>query len=378
MKKVLHLTHTDINSDSRILKEMEALSNAGYEVSGIGINGKSNVHRGEIKFIATINSLSLMSKKIRKPRILRHILMLFELLFKIIPLVNKIRPDFIHCHDTTVLPIAAICKIFTNAGLIYDAHELESNRNGMSALEGKFTFFAEKFIWKLIDGLIVVSPSIQLWYKDNIGDKISTIVFNSPLVSADINECERSNYFREKFKIPPNEKIFLYIGIVGPGRGIELLLDAFASSELNSHVVFLGYGEYEELIKSYSLKNINIHYHCPVPHAQVVSIAKSADYGLCLIENISLSDYYCLPNKLFEYCFSGIPVLASNFPDIARVVDKHKLGIVCDISINSIIENIKTIEILSPKFEFIDIDILSWESQANHLLSFYKEIEKEI
>ena len=37
---VLHLTHTDINSDSRILKEMLAIakSSANYKVNGIGVN----------------------------------------------------------------------------------------------------------------------------------------------------------------------------------------------------------------------------------------------------------------------------------------------------------------------------------------------------
>ena len=42
--------------------------------------------------------------------------------------------------------------------------------------------------------------------------------------------------------------------------------------------------------------------------------------------NVSLSGYYCLPNKLFEYCFC-VPI-ASDFPDIVDVVSKFKLGYV--------------------------------------------------
>ena len=68
------------------------------------------------------------------------------------------------------------------------------------------------------------------------------------------------------------------------------------------HIVYLGYGSEKTNYLSYQKYN-NIHIHDAAEHQQVVSLAQSADVGLCLIENISLSDYYCLPNKLFEYIF---------------------------------------------------------------------------
>ena len=37
---------------------------------------------------------------------------------------------------------------------------------------------------------------------------------------------------------------------------------------------------------------------------KLTNLIKEADVGLCLVENVSLSDYYCLPNKLFEYAFA--------------------------------------------------------------------------
>lgn len=49
MKKILHLSHTDIVHDSRILKEMKAAENSGYQVSGIGIKLKEGTR--ESKFV---------------------------------------------------------------------------------------------------------------------------------------------------------------------------------------------------------------------------------------------------------------------------------------------------------------------------------------
>ena len=44
----------------------------------------------------------------------------------------RFRPQIIHCHDMFVLPLAVVVKLLTGARLIYDAHELESDRNGLS------------------------------------------------------------------------------------------------------------------------------------------------------------------------------------------------------------------------------------------------------
>ena len=68
----------------------------------------------------------------------------------------------------------------------------------------------------------------------------------------------------------------------------------------------MGWGILETMIKKYSQDNKNIHVHAPVDHSEVVPLVSECDFGICNVENISLSDYLCLPNKLFEYCFAGL------------------------------------------------------------------------
>ena len=57
---------------------------------------------------------------------------------------------------------------------------------------------------------------------------------------------------------------------------------------------------------------------------------RSAYCGLCYVENGSLNDHYCLPNKFFEYLYSGVPVIASNGPDMAQILDQYEVGMVLD------------------------------------------------
>jgi len=379
MKKIIHLSHTDIRHDGRILKEMKVADSFGYHVSGIGIQrfeGGNDSECFEQKKIISIPLVSRTWGGLPKP--LRHLLTLIEFFLRSFFKVIKVKPDIVHCNDTLVLPIGFLVKVFMKSKLIYDAHELESNRNGLSPFLGLLTLWVEKLLWHSVDGLIVVSPSIQKWYNENIGAKLSAIVLNSPIIEMPKEGCnsKQSGYLKSTFNIPEDRKVFLYIGILGKGRGIELALNAFKEKSVRSHLVFLGYGEMSAFLKAESKKYQNIHVHDAVPHEKVVSVAQSADVGLCLIENVSLSDYYCLPNKLFEYCFAGVPVLASNFPEISSVVEQYKLGMVTTldtVSVRAVINSFENDQV-DINFSTGDLKPLSWDTQAKNLLGLYDQI----
>lgn len=372
MKKVLHLTHTDIESDSRILKEMGALASAGYDVSGSGVVLDEGAERSDIAFKADIDAIKLYSRKLTfLPRTLRHVASICELVTKMLPRAIRQRPDVIHCHDTLVLPLGVIVKFFTRAKLIYDAHELESDRNGLTRLQGLLTLRMEKVLWRFVDALIVVSPSIERWYHDSVGPKRSAIILNSPLFSERLPQDE--DYLRRKFSIPAGRKVFVYVGILGHGRGIDLLIEAFKDSKVSSHVVFLGYGELSDQLKRLEALHPNIHVHDAVPHSQVVPVVQSADFGLCLVQNVSLSDYYCLPNKLFEYCFAGVPVLASDFPDIRSVLEEYGVGECCKLQPSNIRDAILRLEHSAPIFRFASLAPLTWQAQEQKLVALYQQ-----
>ena len=377
--KILHLSHTDILHDSRILKSMKAAEERGYKVFGIGVRLNERSNASTYFDQEKVVSLELFFKKLSfLPKVVRYSLLYLELFLRSLLLAIRKKPDILHCNDSIILPVGIIIKIFFKTALIYDAHELESNRNGLNRLFAFVVINMERMLWPFIDGLIVVSPSIQNWYHKNVGAKMSTVVLNSPAYkSHSISpNIDTDDYFRLKYAIAADIKIFLYIGIFCKGRGIDLILESFKSERVESHVVFLGYGELLNDLKSASLTCEKIHIHDPIPHEQVTLIAKSADIGLCLIENISLSDYLSLPNKLFEYSFSGLPVLASDFPDIASFVNKYKVGKVTQLDTQSIIESILLFEsnMLNYTFSIDSLSPVSWPTQELILLNFYKQI----
>lgn len=374
---ILHLTHTDINSDSRILKEMSCLARTypQAKILGLGVMLEEEEHKTLEEASFEIISFKLISRKWSfLPRVIRHALVLIELVIRMFFRGVRHKPQLVHCHDTVVLPLGWLIKKFTKAKLIYDAHELESDKNGQTKLMSKGTLWIEKFAWSSVDALIVVSPLIAKWYADNLGAVYTEVIMNSPQLDVNRHQFDK-DYLRHKFNIPLEAKIYIYVGILGRGRGIELILNAFKALDEQSHLVFLGYGELASVIKQDSADYSNIHYHDAVPHAQVVGIASSADFGFCLVQNVSLSDYYCLPNKLFEYAFAGLPVLASNFPDIREVVHQYQLGRCIELNVDSIKETVQALQNQAKQgIDSSTLYPLSWEAQEEKLLRLYSQI----
>lgn len=377
MTQILHISNTDIEVDSRIRKELAALCRlTGARVSVLGVPDANEVGDTEIDG-AQYRKMRLASRVLKIfPRAVRYIFELIEFTSKVVMLGRHIKPDIVHCHDTFALPAGWMLKKQLGCRLVYDAHELESDKNGQNAILSRATLIIEKLCWKQVDLLISVSGSIIDWYMSNLGAKPSVLVLNSPVIgtppAARPNAHGRGSYFHEKYNIPPDQLVFVYLGLLGPGRGIEICLDAFAAGPKAAHAVFIGFGPLEQAISDRSKNCPNIHFHKAVPHDQVVALVQSADYGLCLVERASLSDYYCLPNKLFEYCFARIPVLASSFPEISRLVEQYSLGICCNPDPQSVRTALDQMTQRGTRVTS-DISALSWEAQASRLTAAYRE-----
>lgn len=376
MKKILHIAHTNISLDSRIRREITAIAQLqGVKINAIGIPEVYVADENEIDGAKYIQ-LRMQSRRLRiLPRAIRYFFEMIEFTVKTILVGAKIQADIIHCHDTFTLPAGWFLRVTTQCKLVYDAHELESNKNAQSFLLSQSTFLIERFCWRKIDLLVSVSHSILNWYKQHLGEKSHLLLLNSPICkSHNKKDGDRRLYFHHLYNFPENQLVFIYLGILDRGRGIEACLNTFAHFINNAHVVFVGFGNLENEIEGFSQQYPNIHLHPPVPHDQVVALVRSADYGLCLIENVSLSDYYSLPNKLFEYAFAGIPVLASDFPEISEIVEKYSLGMCCLPKADSIQQAIEHIVSARPTFPFKDLSELSWTAQAAKLIETYESL----
>jgi glycosyltransferase involved in cell wall biosynthesis len=136
--------------------------------------------------------------------------------------------------------------------------------------------------------------------------------------------------------IPGDQKLLIYVGGITFNRGLEELI--LSLDELpDCYLVCMGYGneQFKQHLLDLALKTgveDRFSFFGPVPTDEVIHFAAGADLGVAPIANACVSYYYCSPNKLFEYMNAGLPVIASNFPELEKVVLGHGIGLTFDPS----------------------------------------------
>jgi len=146
--RTLHIVLNGVSEDSRVLKCAWSLGNAGWDVVVAGATpftysdefdiGYAKVIRLPLKIVLSKSLVAKIARRARyyKRRIEHYLRLkrttgvpnLGRAVRSLTPLVLEFKPDVIHAHDYTALPIAAelinkLKEIGFESHLVYDAHE---------------------------------------------------------------------------------------------------------------------------------------------------------------------------------------------------------------------------------------------------------------
>lgn len=233
--------------------------------------------------------------------------------------------------DIYTLPVIAFIAKLRKAKLYYNSREFYAFLGGLrnrKMLQNTIKWI-ERFFIKKVDQVLVTGEGDAEFLQEYYGISNTVVVRNLPLERKPENKID----LREKLNIPESDLILLYQGVILEGRGFKPILNALAEID-NFHLVTLGSGVFEsEYEKSAEELNISsrVHFLGTIDQSELINYTAAADIGLALIENISKSYYYALPNKLFEYIMADVPVLCSNLPQMKKIVEEYKVGAVVDI-----------------------------------------------
>lgn len=285
------------------------------------------------------------------------------------------RVECLNCHSLPVLPLSVLLKLWKRCILVYDTHELETETHVTTGLRKYLAKFVEKIFIRNVDAVCVVNRSIASWYQTCYRLPRVWVVHNMP--HRMVQPPKQTGLLRDAIGLDsPEGLLFIYQGVLSPGRGIEVLLDAFADINHDRHLVCMGYGPLEKTVRDAEQMHSNIHFMPAVAPELVREYTVDADVGLALIENTCLSYYFCAPNKMYEYASSGVAVVVSEFPEMIRFVDAFDCGwkVKPDVaSLRGLLESIDADSLAFKRSNAMHAGTVHcWENEEVELLSIYK------
>ena len=367
MKSICMVTTSEIFHDTRIINEAATLAK-----------------KDEVTILARRYPGQKISKFPFKTKLISYLKMplsqlnIFSSLLSLMKAAFKQNPDIYHAHDLDGLLCAFPAALLKGKILIYDSHELWSATFPFANLRGLqwlLPALEKALIWRVHSG-ITVNRSIADYLSKKY-HKTFLSLYNYPMST----KTRKTYSLRKKF---PNKKIILHLGSADEGRGLEQIIKAAQYLPNSFIVVFLGGGKTEKLIKNevdkLRLKD-KIFFLPAVLPEEIIETIKEADLGLALTQKISLSYYYSLPNKIFQYLASGLPILGSNFPEFKKVIIANSIGETVDPSKPKLIaRKIQKIS-MSEKQAFYrrhlahpSQRLYNWNIEAKKLIKFYQSI----
>lgn len=319
-KKVIISVINDIATDQRVRRTASVFSELNYQILIVGRKLPLSLPVYDMTGLS-VRRFSMPINKGPFFYALFQIRLFFFLIFK--------KADVLYSNDLDTLLPSYLVSQLKGCTLIYDSHEyftgvpeLQDNhiaRNVWTRLEA--------FIFPKLKNVITVNNSIANLYHQQYGNDVK-VVRNVPdrtdSVNFDVAKWKRSVGF------PDDKKIFIMQGAgINVDRGAEEAIEAM--KDVDAMLLIIGGGDVfhqlQELANKHNVEH-KVIIHPKISREELITVTASCFAGLTLDKDTNINYKFSLPNKLFDYIHAGIPVIASDLPEVKAIVNGYKTGIV--------------------------------------------------
>lgn len=274
-----------------------------------------------------------------KTRMLLDFSYFVSVILKLISLTGK-RYDYV-INVTPPLPLgilAALYKKISGALFLYHIQDLQVDAaHDLNIISSKrfikLLFKIESYILKKADRISTISEGMR----KKISAKTNKYVFLFPNWSDIIvfYPIHDKPALKQSFDLNPNIPVILYSGAIGEKQGLENILyvaQNFQNEELQLQFVICGSGPYKSVLlkKATALNLDNIHFMPLQPNEKLNAFLNMADVHL-VIQKAGAADLV-MPSKLTNILsVGGLAIVTANKNSgLYEVVEKHKMGILCN------------------------------------------------
>ena len=318
-KTIIVSVINDLATDQRVLRSAEVLTEAGFDVILFG---------RELQNSPSVNHLPYKTKRIKMLFTKGPLFYLFYnwRLFWFL-LTNK--SDVLFSNDLdTLLPNYLVSK-FRKTPLIYDSHEIfcEVPELQNTLLKKKIWSALEKKIVPKLKNCITVNDSIAAYFKNKYNTPFN-VVRNIPTA---FNALKLKS--KQELGIPENKTILILQGAgINIQRGAEEMVEAMKYVN-NAHLYIIGGGDVfdnlKKLVTEFNLTE-KVTIKTKMPKSELMNFTRNSDIGISIDKDTNLNYHFSLPNKLFDYIQSNIPILASRLPEIENLIKHYNIGCFID------------------------------------------------
>jgi hypothetical protein len=302
----------------------------------------------------------------------------FKKLIKIIHIYLRIlfsKTEYVQANDLHSGMLAFHLKSKFGIKYIYTAHEifsLELPNDLESDFDRLVKRSAEEKIIKNSDIVIVPNHQRVDYFKKvyNLNNTHFQVIENKTLIS---ENCKCSEMIISGL---PKKKTVFYGGSFWIGRKQESFDQLAKGLEENKYGLVLG-GNNNRYLQSIISNNKNIFYIGNIPSEQYLDFLKHVDICLAWYFPTTKNDELCAPLKIFDYLYSGKPIVAPSLPYITELANVYR-GCIELFEPGNYSECLTKILLIANNYQYyienlkkFDKTEFSWESQ-------YKLIDQTI
>jgi len=297
-------------------------------------------------------------------------------------LAREAPSDIYHGHDLNALPVAWWARRRLGGRLVYDSHEIYTEVSSLTRTGRRAAAIVERFLIRRADAVITIHDTAADELSRRYGVARPTVVKNCPRTPAG---CARTTWLRDAAGLRDTDLIVLYQGGLTANRGLPNLVRAMRHLSESAKLVMLGWGPIEPELRALAadldLLDRRVFFVPGVPQKELLQWTAGADVGVIPYQAVGLNNYFCMPNKLFEYMAAGVAIAASALPELTRIIEGNQVGLTFDPEDPESIGSAIAAILGDPSLRARMSDnarkaalVYNWENEEKNLLAVYAEM----
>jgi glycosyltransferase involved in cell wall biosynthesis len=362
----------NINYDARVQKFIKSLQKLDFNILLILWNRERIKYQNDNINIIELN----MSKNTVPANPLYSFFLTWKFCFKAAKIIKTIKPEFCHFNDlNTFITMFFIKKDFTKK-YVYDAHELFPEAK--NSLIKKFVWnVLEKAVVKKANVLIVPEVNRAKYIKKKYRLKQQIAVINNFPEYKNIKVGEETNNPRKVLALT-DKKIIVYQGIIGPDRLIEEIIISLQNLPSDFILLLIGicYKNYEKELQSLSAElkvKDRVIFFGKIAPKDMLDTLSFCDVGIAFYRGKTLNDYYCAPNKIFDYIMAGLPIVTNRTPALSMLEKLDSVVMIPQITSESISASIQRAFTQRKNITEDSRKLFTWDNLEFKIREIYKK-----